>query len=404
MRGAMIPESWLQLLFFVFMAGVLLELPWMIYFAVAIIVVIWLAQLWRKHALDRVSYARRFRYKRGFPGEATEVQITVVNNKALPLSWLRSNDHWPAAVGPAEDGLLGPTHIPDEGTLTNLFSLRWFERTHRTYQLLFRQRGVYEVGPVVLEGGDFFGLYVQQREQDQHEYLTVYPEILPLEGLHLPAEDPFGERRARRPLFEDPNLPMGIRPYHPEDGFRHIHWQATARTGELQTRVFQPVTARTVTICLNIATEAHHWLGYSAENLEQLVKVCATLVYQGVEAGYAVGLFSNGCLAHADQPFRIQPGKSRGQLGLLLQALAGVTPYVNASFEDFLIRSMAEIPFGSTLVIVTAMLPESLQETLVRLHRYRPNILLVSLAKQPPPELLGIRSLHLPFEGKRPHD
>ena len=33
--------------------------------------------------------------------------------------------------------------------------------------------------------------------------------------------------------------------------------------------------------------------------------------FQAVEDGYSVGLFSNSCLAHADQPFRIPPGRSR---------------------------------------------------------------------------------------------
>jgi uncharacterized protein (DUF58 family) len=59
---------------------------------------------------------------------------------------------------------------------------------------------------------------------------------------------------------------MGIRPYHPEDGFRRIHWPATARTGELQVKVFQPVTARVMVICLNVSTETHYWMGYSPKS------------------------------------------------------------------------------------------------------------------------------------------
>jgi hypothetical protein len=58
---------------------------------------------------------------------------------------------------------------------------------------------------------------------------------------------------------------------------------------------------------------------------------------------------------------------------------------------------MAEIPFGSTLVIVTALLPESLQDTLDALRRYRPNITLITLEETPPPDLPGIRIVHLPF-------
>jgi uncharacterized protein (DUF58 family) len=150
-------------------------------------------------------------------------------------------------------------------------------------------------------------------------------------------------------------------------------------------------------LCLNVSTELQYWLGYSPAMLEHLVKICATLAYQGTEDGYAVGLFSNGCLAHADQPFRIQPGRSPHQLAALLQALAGVTPFVSAPFELFLIRSMAQIPFGSTLVIITALLTESLQDSLIRLRRYRPHITLIAITPEPPRELPGIRTIHLPF-------
>jgi uncharacterized protein (DUF58 family) len=394
--------AWLQALIFAFLAGVLLDRPWLVYFSVAVTIVIAAAQSWRARALDRIRYTRRFHYTRGFPGEKSEVRLTVQNNKLLPVSWLRTSDAWPLPAGPEDESALTPSHLPEKGFLTNLFSLRWYQRATRTYPLYFRKRGIYQVGPLLLEGGDLFGLYDQQREVGQYDYLTVFPEITDLERLKLPAEDPFGDRRARKPLFEDPGQVMGVRPYHPEDSFRRIHWPATARTGELQVKVYQPVTARVVVICLNVSTGEHFWMGYSPELLEELVKVCATLAYHGVEDGYAVGLFSNGCLAYADQPFRIQPGRSPDQLPTLLRALAGVTPYITASFETFLIRSMADIPFGSTLILATARVPESLQNLLLRLKLYRHYITLISLEETPPPAIPGIRAIHLPFaEGKR---
>ena len=396
--------AWLQVLILTFFAGVLLNFPWLIYFSAAVSLILYLGHQWRKRALDRLSYTRRFHYKRGFPGETTDLRVTVENNKLLPVSWLHASDGWPAAVGPDDEHLLAPSHIPQQGYLVNLYSLRWHERITRGYRLIFRKRGIYEIGPLLLEGGDLFGLYEQHKEIASPDYLTVFPEMLPLERLHLRTEDPFGDRRSPKPLFEDPSRPTGIRPYHPEDGFRRIHWPATARTGELQVKVYQPVSARMMVVCLNVMTEVQFWLGYSPALLEQLVKVSATLVYQGIEDGYSVGLFANGCLAHADQPFRMPPGRSPNQLAVLLQALAGVTPFVTAPFESFLVRSMSQIPFGSTLVVVTALVPESLQDTLMRLRRYRPHITLISLDKTPPPDLPGIQTIHLPFMEEEKQD
>lgn len=388
---------WLQVLVLVFLLGALVGQTWLIYFSAAVALIFFVAHQWRKRALDRIRYTRKFHFTRGFPGEQTTARITIENKKLLPLSWLRASDSWPYAVGPEDAEILSPSHIQNQGFLVNLYSLRWHERITRSYNLRFGKRGIYAVGPLTVEAGDLFGLYEQRAELDNQEYLTVFPEMIELDALALKAEDPFGERRSPRPLIEDPNRPMGIRPYRPEDGFRRIHWNATARTGELQVKVYQPVSARVMVLCLNVSTELHFWLGYSPPLLEHMIKMCATLAYQGMEDGYRVGLFCNGCLAHADQPFRIQPSRSPNQLALLLGALAGVTPYVTAPFESFLVRSMTDIPYGATLVVISALVPESLQDTLMRLRRYRPNITLISLAEEPPPDLPNIRTVHMPY-------
>jgi hypothetical protein len=63
---------------------------------------------------------------------------------------------------------------------------------------------------------------------------------------------------------------------------------------------------------------------------------------------------------------------------------------------------MAQIPYGATLVIVTAQAPPAMQEVLLRLRRYRAANTLLSLAQEAPPFLPGIRALHLPFQPAPP--
>jgi uncharacterized protein (DUF58 family) len=150
-------------------------------------------------------------------------------------------------------------------------------------------------------------------------------------------------------------------------------------------------------VCLNVSTARQAWLGTDNDMLEQLIKVCATVVYQSMQSGYAVGLMSNGCLAHADHPFQIQPGRTTNQLAYLLQALAAVTPYTTAAFENYLVKALPRITYGASLVIVTALVTSSLVETLLRLKRYRINTTLISLETTSPPTIPGVCSLHLPF-------
>ncbi|TLN18565.1 DUF58 domain-containing protein [bacterium] len=401
----MLIENWLPILLLVFLLGALFNLPWLVYFSAAVSALLTLTWFWRNHALDRLSYTRRWRFRRGFPGEKIVLKVEVENRKYLPVSWLRANDPIPLEVGTSDPGLLAPSHMEELGYLVNLYSLRWHQKITRSYELLLRRRGIYPVGPAQLESGDLFGMYEQSKELKQLDLVVVYPELLPFEKIQLRTDDPFGDRRTRRRLFEDPNLTIGVRPYHPEDDMRRIHWPATARAGSLQVRQYQPVSARVLMLCLNIPGQGSYWIDNFSDLLERLASLSATLVYHAVEDGYSVGLLSNGCLAHADQPFHIPPGRSPNQLTMLLSALAGITPFTVAPFEVFLQHNLTQIPLGATLVLVTPQVDAALVAALLNIRRYRWNITLISLAPEPPPEIPGVRVIHLPFagpEGKSP--
>lgn len=395
------PQLWLPLLIILFFVGAFTKNPWLVVFSVALAAFIGLAQLWRKESLKKVFYRRRWHYHRGFPGEETSVRIEVENRKLLPVSWLRISDLWPKAAGPSDEEVLRSSHLTGYGRLTNLFSLRWFEKITREYKLKFKERGVYPVGPVDITSGDLFGLYESMRQETSRDTLTVFPELLPIHALDIRTENPMGLQRSRRHIYEDPNLPMGVRSYHPEDEFRRIHWPATARTGDLQVKVYQPVNSKMMVICLNIATSEQPWLGLNQPLSEHLIRVAATLAYQNIQEGYAVGLISNSCLAHSDQPFIIQPSNSPAQLAHLLESLANITLYVTGPFENFLARSLPQLPFGASLVIVAGIVTQGLCETLVRIKRYRTNTTLVSLASTPTPSIPGIHMIHMPFDFDR---
>ena len=326
------------------------------------------------------------------------MQIQVENWKFLPVSWLRVQDFLPNAVGPRDETLLKPTYRPEVGQLTSLFSLGWYERDRRQYQLLLRNRGVYRLGPARLGSGDLFGLFEEvEQEETVADVLTVFPQPLSYKAMHLPADDPFGDRSARRRLYEDPNLAMGVRDYRPDDDFRRIHWPATAHIGSLQVKVYQPISARVLVVCLNASTMAHLWEGYKPELLEYLVSYTATLVQRGLEDGYRVGLISNGCLGSADQPFRIPPSRSPEQLSHLLTALAAITPVVAGPFERFLISEMPHLDYGATLVVVTALSTPTLVETLLRLKQHGHKITLIVISETPPADIRDLRMVHVPY-------
>ncbi len=390
-------RRWLPGLMGIVFLGLILRIPFLVALGLTLWIILGLSEWYRRRALQQIFYRRRFQYTRAFPGEVFPVKLEVENHKVMPLSWLRIQDPWPKMVGPEDEEVLAPSHVTDLGYLIHVFSLRWFERAQRSYPLLFRKRGVYTVGPAVSESGDLFGIFNHEACVGQAEQLTVFPALAPIENLSLPPENPYGDQHSRRRLFEDPNRPMGVRDYHPEDSFRRVHWPATARTGQLQVKVFQPTSAQVLVLCLNVSTYHRYWEGVYPALLERLLSVAATLLTKGIEDGYRVGMIANGCLSNSDQPFRIPPGRSTQQLAHLLQALAGVTPVVVAPFERFLLREIPRVPYGASLVALTAIVTPDLAETMLRLKRHERQMTLVSLAEMVPPMIPGVRTIHLPF-------
>ncbi len=239
-------------------------------------------------SLEAVRYTRTLHPRRAFAGEPISCTVRVENRRRLPLVWLTTADRWPNAVVPEASRDLAPSHLPDHSELTLTLSLRGRSQVHREYTLSTRRRGIFDLGPAEARSTDPFALFLEAGSVAPPHRLVVYPRRRALPPTGFASDDPFGWRRAQRRLFEDPNLPMGIRPYASGDSFRNIHWPATARTGELQTRAYQPVAGLDIVVCLNAATYDRHWEGYDPERMEALVETSATLVTEALEAGHRV--------------------------------------------------------------------------------------------------------------------
>jgi len=391
-------QPWVRLILFFLIIGFLLKRGSLLTLAGMMVVVFSVSWLWSRYSLDRISYSRRLHFYRGFPGENVDCQVVVENEKFLPLGWLELRDRWPWGAAPEDESKLAGSQTSEYGTLRILFTMRGFHRIRREIKLRLRKRGVFTLGPLEALSGDPFGFFESRKKVDNRQKIVVYPEMLPVEQMKLNPDDPFGLTKANKRLYEDSTRPIGVRDYRPEDGFRQIHWPATARIGTLQTRVFQPISGLDLVICMNVATFEPHWQGVRPELLEALLSTSATLAYQSYLSGYRVGLISNGGMAHAGRTFRVPPGRSPKHMPHLLESLAGITPVVCGPFDRFLLREAPYLEYGSTLIVVTGVMPTSLHEALIKLKAKSRKVVLVALSEEEPGIIPNTDIIHMPFE------
>ena len=397
-RATLYDRRWAALAFFLILLGLMLKTPGLLVLSAFLLTLFPIAQWWNRRVLRGVIYERRLSHLYAFPGETIRLTVQITNRKLLPVPWLRVRDEFPKAIHPIKAGksLLAPSHEQERGYLVSLLSLRWYEHVRRHYTLHCYQRGVFTLGPVRYVSGDLFSLLQNERDEPVVQRVTVYPQIVPLHELGITAKAPFGDTRAPRQLFQDPSRIMGCREHQPYDGFRHIHWKATARQGELQVKVYEPRVSLNVVICLNVATFAYPWQGVRPDLLEHAIVVAASLAHHAVEQEYVVGLVANGAMPHADQPLKVLPSRSPEQLARMLRVLAGVTPFVTSSIDRLLRNESPNLPWGATLVVITAVVTDELRAMMSRLRKAGRRLVLVAVDQEPPESLPGILFHHAP--------
>ncbi len=189
-----------------------------------------------------------------------------------PLPWLEIEDTIPRSL-PIEGQQVRVSYYGDTAILDNLFSTRWYERITRSYTIQCNARGVHKFGPTVVRSGDVFGFLSNEEMLSNWQYLLVYPLVAPLTRFNLPSRRPFGDRTAQRRLLEDPLRTIGVRDYVYGDSLRRVHWKATARTMQLQSKVYEATTTYTLVIFLNIMTQFDVVHGLQPEILE--LAICA---------------------------------------------------------------------------------------------------------------------------------
>jgi uncharacterized protein (DUF58 family) len=335
---------------------------------------------WARTCLVGVSYRRSFESTRLFYGEEIDFGVEIVNAKPLPLAWLRAEDEAPEALdfGAAK---LSYSHRPRRRLLVNLLSLRWYERVTRHYRLRAVRRGAWQFGPVEIASGDIFGFDIRRASLPDTEFLLVYPKIVPLTALGLPALRPFGDLRTPQRLLEDPLRLTGAREYAPGDSFRHIHWKATARRPSLQTKVFDPSATRPLAIFLNINTFELAYEGIDPDLQEYAVSAAASIAHWATDNHHAVGLYVNSMVQPGGRRIAIRPGSRSEQLTHILEALAMAISYGPWSIQTILQLEAPRLSYGASIVVVTATMNDRLRSILFDLKSRQYGVTLITLGQ-----------------------
>lgn len=371
----------------VLLAAILLGLEYLSYAMYTLIGVIAVSRLVALSSIQSITASRECNQQTAEIGDSVAVLVKVKNTGRLPIPWLLLED-----LLPRRALIHRPPSLAVTGQRMRIAMLRAGRQQSVLYQLQCNRRGYYQLGPLVMETGDLFGLYRRWRVSAEPHFLLVYPRVMPLEGYDIASRRPIGEVRMSHRLFEDPTRIAGVRQYERGDSLNRVHWRATARTGVLHSKVYEPSTVAGATLLLEF-----HEAAYRPEDepirSELAVTLVASIANALYQMGQQVGFVTNGrdaadrirvegweldlrtrataqqSAGMQDTSDRLQPvivDTRRGpeQLRRILEALARIELTDGLELSDLVGEATSRMPRDATII---AVLPQVTMRTAITL-------------------------------------
>jgi len=306
---------------------------------------------WNNRVLSSINFHRVFT-DHAFPGETIPVKLEVENKSRLPAVWLHIQE-------------LVPLEIAASKSIQKVVSFSGHSKISLDYLLSPKRRGYYKVGPVWYSSGDLLGLANINEMEGGPQYLTVYPNVFPISSVQIPSRSPLGNLKHEMPIFEDPSRPIGKREYRSGDSLRRIDWKASAATGRLQVKQFEPSIALETLVFLNLNPDEYQ-LKTRFFAMEMGISLAASIANWIINKKQAVGLATNGIdvLGNGASPRPFPPRKGRVHLMRMLEALARVQSTGTQSLQAMIHQHRFNLSWGTTLILITGQVEAPLFDEL----------------------------------------
>lgn len=368
------------------------QLGLLVYSMYALLVVMlgsrWLTNYWA----ENLTVDREINQETVEQGGKVAVIITVRNRGQLPVPWFLLEDLLQKSAM-----MFRPPSLQVRGRRLFLATMRGNSTKKFFYQIQCNRRGYYQIGPAVIETGDLFGLHRKFKVGAAPNYLMVLPEVVPLDGFDIASRRPIGEIRMTHRLFEDPTRIAGVRHYQPGDPINRVNWAATARTGVLHSKVFEPSSIAGVTILLDfhqdsfdtkhepIRSELAITLSVAIANSLQLMGQQIGLVTNARDAAERIKsegwdfdarsrkAAQKAAAGHEDnarrRPQIVRTRRGEEQFSQILKVLARAEKNDGLTLPELISETASRMPRDATVIVVLTKVTDEMALSLGNLRR-----------------------------------
>jgi uncharacterized protein (DUF58 family) len=340
-----------------------------------------LAYVWAQQMARHVVAQRELRYGWMQVGDRLEERFSLANSSWLPVLW---------------------TEVLDESDLPGyevrrVASCNAFSTVYWTTDQECTRRGLFTLGPWSLRVGDPFGFLSVTFRHGESEAIVVYPPVVDLPEITLPRGLVSGPSRARRQIGEATIDASHTRLYQPSDPLRNIHWPSTAHRGTLIVRDPDAEISGDLWIVLDLDRNVQ--VGQDDESTEEYgIILAASLADRTLRQNRAVGL-----VAHGQDLIFVPPGRGKGHMWRILQALAVAKAGGTHPLAEVLHQLRQSLGHGTSVLVITPSSAPDWVDALMPLTRsgIAPTAVLLDAASfasrgsgaKPMDRIAGIRTL-----------
>jgi uncharacterized protein (DUF58 family) len=316
-----------------------------------------LSWLWARYSLSNLVFRRSSTTGRVQVGEMFDERLMLDNVGIMPKLWVQ-----------IADGSTLPGHRA--GYVASMGGRKratWRART------VCRQRGRFQLGPVVATSGDPFGLFRRRVFLTSPKELLVLPRVVPLTNFALFTGGLPGRGRSSRRALQTTTNATTIRDYTVGDALNRIHWRSTAHYNKLMVKEFDLDPAMDAWIFLDLHDAVQAGEGeHSTE--EYGVTIAASIAAYLLRQDLSLGMIVN-----AGQREFLSLDRGDRQLERVLEMLAVVKAGPGPDLKEALALDAFHFGRNTVAIVITPSTSRDWHDGLRHLQRRGVQVAVVGL-------------------------
>ncbi|MCF6283977.1 MAG: DUF58 domain-containing protein [Candidatus Hydrogenedentes bacterium] len=372
----------------------LLQSPYMAFAVYTFLLLVGLAHFSSLAWLSGLDCTRTISTDTVMQSEQITVTVVVENKRGWPIPWIFIEDYH-------------PKDFPRVGQNKQLAFLMPGHSVTLEYKLRCPRRGYHRIGPLLMESGDLFGLQRRFRTGVRQDYISVLPTVAYIETFNVATKRPQGPVRLSNRIYTDPTRINNIREYVPGDALNSIHWKATARTGTLHVKVYEPSSVIGGTMVLDLHEDSYV-PDRREMRMELAITTTASIAYLLHMSGEQVGMITNArdaaevaqydvvkhetlsrqevdaeiegeLVSTTISPLCVETARGPFQIQRIIQNLARVLPTDGLDGMGLVMNQYHALPRDATLMIVAPVIPERMALALgaIKLSGFNVSVFLI---------------------------